>query len=200
VANTITVTRQIRQGVLGPPKGGKPRTVPMTPRLAAHLRGVPRIHTGRVVARAGEEIGEGEAKHALHRICRMAGLPERLWHRLRHSFATHAALLGANPLRLQHWLGHSTLNMTLRYVHFAEAHTWPIADDVLQAGAEILHPDRRVIAQLGARAVIAPRANSVTTKKATVSSGPIRLRSFVGAAGIELAQADDDSDVKSRAK
>ena len=46
VANTITVERQERQGVVGPPKGGKPRTVPMTARLAAHLRGVPRIRTG----------------------------------------------------------------------------------------------------------------------------------------------------------
>ncbi len=162
VANTITVVRQVRQGVEGPPKGGKPRTVPMTPRLAAHLRAVPRIHTGRVVAHLGEPVGEGQAGHTLRRICRVAGLPERQWHRLRHTFATHAALLGANPLRLQHWLGHSTLNMTLRYVHFAEAHAWPIADEVLTAGADVLHPDRRVVAQLGARAVVAPSSGVAT--------------------------------------
>lgn len=183
VANTITVARQERQGVVGPPKGGKPRTVPMTARLATHLRGVPRIRTGRVVVRAGEAMTQGEAMHALYRTCRRAGLPERLWHRLRHSFATHAALLGVNPIRLQHWLGHSTLNMTLRYIHFAEAHAWPIVDEVLTAGAELLHPDRRVIAQLGSRPVVLCQPPAKET-------GPVRrvpnLRlNVVGDAGIE---------------
>lgn len=154
IANTITIARQERQGVVGPPKGGKARTVPMTARLATHLRSVPRIHTGRVVARAGEGVGQGESQHGLYRICRYAGLPERGWHKLRHSYATHAALLGVNPIRLQHWLGHSTLSMTLRYVHFAEAHSWPIPDVVLTAGAELLQPERRLVAQLGARPAI----------------------------------------------
>lgn len=190
VANTITVVRQERQGVTGPPKGGKPRTVPMTARLASHLRGVPRIRVGRVVSRNGESVAEGEARCALYRACRLAGLPERLWHRLRHSFATHAALLGANPLRLQHWLGHSTLNMTLRYIHFAEAHAWPIADEVLTAGAELLHPDRRIIAQLGARAIIEPRANVVPTKRARVATSPNLRPNLVGDAGIEPAPAE----------
>lgn len=81
VANTITIVQQVRQGVEGPPKGGKPRTVPMTARLAAHLRSVPRIHVGRVVAHEGAAVGEGEAAHSLRRICRTAGLPERVWHR-----------------------------------------------------------------------------------------------------------------------
>ncbi len=185
VANTITVARQERQGVVGPPKGGKPRTVPMTARLAAHLRGVPRIHTGRVVVRAGEAMTQGEAMHALYRTCRRAGLPERLWHRLRHSFATHAALLGVNPIRLQHWLGHSTLNMTLRYIHFAEAHAWPIADEVLLADSELLHPDRRLIAQLGARAVVAWQRPAKET--GPVRRGPNLRLNFVGDAGIEPA-------------
>ena len=167
VANTITVARQVRREIVGPTKGGKPRAMPMTPRLAAHLRSVPRIHVGRVVAHvAGEPMTEGLAKHGIYRVCRAAGLPERSWHVLRHSFATHAALLGANPLRLQQWLGHSTLTMTLRYVHFAEAHAWPIADEVLTAGADILHPDRRVIAQLGTRPLVDPRAKVVPNENA----------------------------------
>ena len=187
VANTITIVRQVRQGVDGPPKGGKPRTVPMTPRLASHMRSVPRIHVGRVVAVAGEAVGEGEAGHAIRRICRVAGLPEHQWHRLRHSFATHAALLGVNPIRLQHWLGHSTLNMTLRYIHFAEAHAWPIADEVLAAGADLLHPDRRLIVQLGARPVVALGANLVRTDAPRSRISSISRRNLVGAAGIEPA-------------
>jgi len=86
VANTITVSRQIRRNVLGPTKGGKPRTVPMTPRLASHLRSVPRIHVGRVVANVGgDPMTEGLAKHGIYRVCRVAGLPEKSWHLLRHN-------------------------------------------------------------------------------------------------------------------
>lgn len=183
VANAITIVRQERQGVVGPPKGGKPRTVPMTPRLATHLRGVPRIHVGRVVATAGEPVHEGEAKHALYRICRAAGLPERLWHRLRHTYATHAALLGVNPIRLQHWLGHSTLNMTLRYIRFAEDHTWPIADDVLTAGAELVRPDQRIVVQLGARAIVS--CQSSANENGRSRNRPSSRLFLVGAAGIE---------------
>ncbi|MGE3460088.1 MAG: tyrosine-type recombinase/integrase [Kofleriaceae bacterium] len=186
VANTITIVQQERQGVLGPPKGGKPRTVPMTARLAAHLRAVPRIRNGRVVAIAGAAVTEGEAKHALERICRAAGLPARLWHRLRHSYATHAAMLGVGPVRLKNWLGHSTLSMTLRYLAFAEDQSWPIADEILLAGADVLHPDKRVVAQLGARPLIESRQPSAKTSRRSCTSVESRL-SLVGAAGIEPA-------------
>ncbi len=190
VANTITVSRQERQGEVGPPKGGKSRTVPMTQRLAAHLRSVPRIHTGRVMARGGVPIVENNAQIAIYRICRKAGLPQQAWHRLRHSFATHAALLGVNPLRLQHWLGHSTLNMTLRYVHFAEAHAWPIPDCVYVAGAEHLNPDRRLITQLGARPSIALSVarDKPLTSDSSHAPNPVAFRlNVVGNAGIEPA-------------
>jgi integrase len=162
VAGTITVTRQVRKGVVGPPKSGKPRTVPMTPRLAAHLRSVPRIHAGRVVANdASEPMTDTLSKHGIYRVCRIAGLPERAWHVLRHTYATHLALIGVNPLRLQAWLGHSDMGMTLRYCHHAENHAWPIPDEVLTAGADVIDPSKRVIVQLGARLIIAPTTHDV---------------------------------------
>ncbi len=59
----------------------------MTPRLAAHLRSVSRIHTGHVVANdASVAMTEGDAKHGIYRVCRAAGLPERSWHTLRHAW------------------------------------------------------------------------------------------------------------------
>lgn len=184
VANTITIQRQERQGKLGPPKGGKARTVPMTARLAAHLRAVPRMRIGRVVAIAGDPVTEGEAKHALERICRAAGLPARLWHRLRHTFATHAAMLGVGPVRLKNWLGHSTLNMTLRYVAFAEEQSWPIADEILVAGSTILHPDKRITAMLGARPIVESCQPGAKTSRRSSIASESHLK-LVGAAGIE---------------
>jgi len=43
-------------------------------------------------------------------------------HVLRHSFASHFMMNGGNILVLQKILGHSTINMTMRYAHFAPDH------------------------------------------------------------------------------
>jgi hypothetical protein len=73
------------------------------------------------------------------------------FHRLRHSFGTHAALFGVNPWRLQAWMGHKRIDETMLYVHVAEAHhrEWP--EVIRQAAASEADPDARVIKMLGAR-------------------------------------------------
>lgn len=43
-------------------------------------------------------------------------------HVLRHTFASHFMMGGGNILVLQQILGHSTINMTMRYAHFAPDH------------------------------------------------------------------------------
>jgi len=43
-------------------------------------------------------------------------------HVLRHTFASHFMMNGGNILVLQKILGHSTINMTMRYAHFAPDH------------------------------------------------------------------------------
>jgi integrase len=152
VAQRLMVTRQIRKGAEGTPKGGRRRGVPMTAALTSALRALPRVRVGRVVCGAdGEPLSETALKHGIYRLCRLAGLPERSWHALRHTFATHAARFGVNPWRLQAWLGHSTINMTMRYVHHVEEHNRPIPDDILAAGNAVVDPDARVIAMIGAR-------------------------------------------------
>lgn len=78
-------------------------------------------------------------------------MPLRGWHVLRHSFGTHAALFGANPWRLQAWLGHTRIDETMRDVHVAEAHPRPLPPVALAAGAAVADPDRRILAMLGAR-------------------------------------------------
>src|SRR5262245_1627591 len=56
------------------------------------------------------------------RICRRAGLPERKWHVLRHTYATHSALFGVNPWILMQRLVHRGIEQTMRYVHVASHH------------------------------------------------------------------------------
>lgn len=47
---------------------------------------------------------------------------EQLTHVLRHTFAAHFMMSGANILSLQEILGHHNIKMTMRYAHLAPDH------------------------------------------------------------------------------
>ena len=160
VAGTLTVNQQSRHGFTGTPKGRTRRTVPLNSALAAALRGLEQIRVGFVVRNLdGTPKTDGQAGKAIYRICRRAGLEERAWHALRHSFGTHAALCGVNPWRLMTWMGHKRIDETMLYVNFAQAHARPLPSPIAAAAGDEADPDRRVLKQLAAR------ANLVTTPK-----------------------------------
>jgi len=158
VAKTITVNQQMRRGITGTPKGRTRRTVPMTATLYEALRAMDVVREGFVVL---DHIGRGETGRAKHeenvvkrlmeRVCRKASLPESGWHRLRHSFGTHAATFGVNPWRLMTWMGHKRIDETMLYVHLAEQHRRVIPAAVLKAGARETDPDLRILAMLSER-------------------------------------------------
>ena len=66
-----------------------------------------------------QAIGQGMKKAA-----ESAGVePARAHpHALRHTYGRHCILQGVPVNVLQQWLGHSTLTMTMRYVHLAGDH------------------------------------------------------------------------------
>jgi integrase len=102
IARTITVNQQTRHGVTTTPKGRTRRTIPMTDALYVALKRLETIREGFVVRNLdGSQKSDGQADAAMLRICRRAGLPREGFHRLRHSYGTHAALFGVNPWRLQ---------------------------------------------------------------------------------------------------
>ncbi len=98
----------------------------------------------------GSAKADGQADHAIERICRRAGLPVRYWHTLRHSYGPHAALFGVNPWRLQAWLGHKRIDETMLYVHVAEDHRSELPEAIVAAGRNESDPDRRILCMLGA--------------------------------------------------
>jgi integrase len=152
IAKTIVVNRQTCRGETGTPKGRTRRTVPMTATLYDALKRMSVIREGLVVRNLdGSAKTDTQAVRAIERICRKAGLPQRLWHTLRHTFGTHAALFGVNPWRLQTWLGHKRIDETMLYVHVAESHAreWP--DVVHEAARTEIDPDKRIVAMLGVR-------------------------------------------------
>lgn len=105
-----------------------------------------------VLGTAGiRSISDWQANDAMHRICERAGLPHHGFHRLRHSFGTHAARLAVNPWRLQRWMGHKRLEETELYVNLVQIHPRETPPLMLAARETERDPDRKILAMLSAR-------------------------------------------------
>lgn len=156
IGKTITVNQQIQLGSVGTPKGRTRRTVPMTDTLYAALAQISTVREGYVIRNLGGQAknDENQIKNLSYRICRRAGLPECGWHKLRHTFGTHAALFEVNPWRLMTWLGHKAITQTIGYVHVAESHRRDIPPELLAAAEGHTDPTRRVLKMLGARVLL----------------------------------------------
>ena len=152
IAKTITVRQQTCYGVTTTPKGRTRRTIPMTSALEQALRGLDAAQDGFVVRNVdGSAKTDGQWNAVILRLCSRAGLPLKRWHALRHTFGTHAAMLGVNPWRLQVWLGHKRIDETMIYVHVAENHRREIPEHVLATAAGGADPGRKILRMLGAR-------------------------------------------------
>ncbi len=191
----LTVNRQAGNGFIGTPKGRTRRTVPMTGTLVEALLALPvdegvRDLKGRVVRegyvlnnqdkgehdKAGTRMTEHSAlrdaqtSHATYRVCDQAGLPNRGWHVLRHSFGTHAARFGVNPWQLMEWMGHKRIDETMGYVHIAERHR-SIPAELVAAGMKEIDPTDRVLTMLEGRAKFLPKtAEPETTSRTNTAS------------------------------
>ena len=163
VARTITVSEQTRRGITGTPKGGRRRVVPINATLLAALKALDVVRIGFVARNLdGSAMRDEQATYAIWRICNDAGLMQRGWHSLRHSFGTHAALFGVNPWRLQAWLGHGRIDETMLYVHVASAHVRPLPPEIDAAAQLETDPDQKTLTMLAARRGISVAASSIT--------------------------------------
>ena len=90
---TLTVMRSEWQGHVGPPKGGRSRTIPLTKRLVEVLKGERHLRGPRVLClEGGEHWGRHNMRKGLARACRRAKLRPIGWHMLRHTFCSHLAM------------------------------------------------------------------------------------------------------------
>ncbi|HEY2405669.1 MAG TPA: tyrosine-type recombinase/integrase [Polyangiaceae bacterium] len=120
VAGTLTVRRSSWKGVVGTPKSGRERKVPLTARLKAALKAHRHLRSELVfVSSEGKPFTQSSVEAALRFACKRAGLRVIGSHVLRHTFCSHLAMRGAAPKAIQELVGHSTLTMTLRYMHLA---------------------------------------------------------------------------------
>jgi integrase len=116
----IRVSRSVSRGVVTSPKGRRSRDVELGDDVTAvlarhrHLR-------GQLVFcdENGRMLKASSCKHPLYRACRKAKIRNVGWHVLRHTFASHLAMLGASMKSIQELLGHASMAMTMRYAHLA---------------------------------------------------------------------------------
>ena len=120
-AGRVLVRRSIVYGVIGTPKSGKERIVPLSQetleRLHAH-----RHDNDLVFCQSnGSHLASDACYRALQSACRTVGLRRFGWHVLRHTFASHLAMRGVPLKVIQELLGHATIQMTMRYAHLSPA-------------------------------------------------------------------------------
>lgn len=116
----VVVRQSAWQNIIGTPKSGKHREVPLCDGALAALRGHRHLRGPLVFCRPnGDMLSVGDMRDPLERACRAAGLRHVAWHALRHSFASHLAAGGAPLAVIQQLLGHASISMTERYSHLA---------------------------------------------------------------------------------
>jgi integrase len=142
-ASAIRVRASYASGHLTTPKSGKVRAVPMAPDVSEALAKLGRREHWTAeddLVFPGESGGylDGSAlsrryKAALSR----AGLRRLRFHDLRHTFGTRM-IAKADIRRVQEWMGHSDIQTTMKYLHYA-----PRAEDA-ELVAEAFRVERAV--------------------------------------------------------
>ncbi len=97
------------------PKGGRPRRIPMTKRLASALHTHRHLRGSRVVcASGGTPLTKRVVQRLVAKASRQANLEKTGVHILRHTFCSHLAMRGAPAKALQELAGHRDLEETQR--------------------------------------------------------------------------------------
>ena len=111
-------------------KGAKDGYVPLPKSTLRILRHYWKLHRNSTwifprLGRSGKEgptaqipMNKSSVQGALRRVLKQLKLKKRIsTHTLRHSYATHLLKAGVNIRRIQQYLGHSSLNSTMVYLH-----------------------------------------------------------------------------------
>ncbi len=155
----LCVRRNVVRGVVGTPKSGRVRYVPLTEQAREMLERR-RTASGPVFTASASGFNYSTAEKAIKRMCRRAGVREVGWHVLRHTYATQLVERGA-PLRaVQALLGHSTVVMTERYAH--------VRPTLLRAAIALLESPRPMMSGQ-------PVGNATSPPHSAVAASPVSL-------------------------
>lgn len=120
---------EVKRSFKGPPKSGRPRTIPLHPELAPILRAwrqrcpdTPERLVFPVVTASGPRMGVVNDGDDIRLLLQAQGCRHdfrRPWHAFRHTFATLFCESGGAPDALERILGHSSAGnrITANYIH-----------------------------------------------------------------------------------
>lgn len=120
VRGSITVCRSMVDGRVAPPKNGRIRHLPLTSDLTLALSELQ--HVGEIVFHRGDGrmFDYNRAWKLIDHISREASIEHVSWHDLRHTFASELVERGASLLAVQRLLGHSDIQVMMRYSHLGK--------------------------------------------------------------------------------
>lgn len=136
-AGTVTIDRQLQRGKLVPVKSKTSRRVlPLPDTVAAALRDHARTYPPRPVPvgtdgataelvlyqDTGRPVSDSSARYHFKQACKAAGIPGAVKvHGLRHTFASLLIDKDISPKKIQTWMGHSSISVTMDvYGHLYE--------------------------------------------------------------------------------
>ena len=121
VAGRLIVRRTLWHNQEGTPKGGRTREVPLSDEAVAALKAHRHLQGPYVFCTDnGSRLTHSRVKSVVPRTCARAGLAKRLTtHDLRQTFASHLVMRGVTLKAVQELLGHTTIDMTMRYAHLS---------------------------------------------------------------------------------
>jgi site-specific recombinase XerD len=102
------------------PKDYEARHIPMTTRLAEALEKLPKNGDSFIFTnREGQPLDPDVLTHDFLKLARNCGIKNASLHTLRHTFASHLIMSGADLYTVQKLLGHSSIKTTEIYAHLA---------------------------------------------------------------------------------
>jgi len=129
-------------------KGAKDRYVPLPESTLYLLRDYWKRHrnplwifprlgrSGQESPKAARPMAKASVQGALRRVLKQLKIIKRVSiHTLRHSYATHLLEAGVNIRRIQQYLGHSSLNSTMVYLHLTtqgHEHAYDIINSLMK--------------------------------------------------------------------
>jgi integrase len=114
----VVFRRSSTRGLVGSTKSGRQRKVPLTGELERALKAVRHLRGKLVFCNPdGSPMKLDQLHERLWTACRRVGLRKIRWHDLRHSFGSQLATANVPVRQIQHWMGHSTIAVTMRYMH-----------------------------------------------------------------------------------
>lgn len=119
-AGRLMVRQAIVRNRVTTPKNHREREIPLGDGVLATLKSIRHLRGPLVFCSpSGAALTRASCKWPLWRACAKAGLRRIGWHVLRHTFASHLAMRGVPLKVIQELMGHSTIQMTMRYAHLA---------------------------------------------------------------------------------